>query len=88
MDQIVQPARHETKKTVEMVVHISEELNEDQRNNLTSGLETTNGITGAEFSPLRYHLMLVKYDTDVFSSRGVLRGVESHNVHARLIGPV
>ena len=88
MDQRVQPINNETKNTVEMVVHLTEELNEDQRNNLTSALENTTGIKGAEFCPLRYHLMLVRYDTDAFSSQDVLRSITSQDVHARLIGPV
>jgi len=64
---------NETKSTVEIVVHITDELNEEQRSNLASVLENTNGIEGAEFCPLRYHLMLVRYDTDMFSSKDVLK---------------
>jgi len=88
MNQIVQPLNSEARKTVEIVVHVTEELNEDQRDNLASALKNTEGITGAEFCPLRYHLMLVRYDTDVFSSQDVLRSVSEQDLHARLIGPV
>lgn len=88
MDQRVQAINSELQNTVEIVVHVTEELNEDQRKNLTSTLEHTNGITGAEFCPLRYHLMLVRYDTDGFSSQEVLRSIISQDVHAQLIGPV
>jgi len=42
----------------------------------------------AEFCPLRYHLMLVRYDRDLYSSQDVLNRVTSQNVDARLIGPV
>jgi len=88
MNQIVQPINNETKATVEVVVHVTEGLNEDQRDHLASVLKNTDGITGAEFCPLRYHLMLVRYDTDVFSSQDVLRRVAAQDVHAQLIGPV
>lgn len=88
MNQIVQPLNSEARKTVEIVVHVTEELNEDQRDNLASALKNTEGITGAEFCPLRYHLMLVRYDTDVFSSQDVLSSVSEQDLHARLIGPV
>jgi hypothetical protein len=37
---------------------------------------------------LRYHLMLVKYDRDLYSSRDILDRVTSQNVSAKLIGPV
>jgi len=88
MNQIVQALNSEARKTVEIVVHVTEELNEDQRDTLASALTNTEGITGAEFCPLRYHLMLVRYDTDVFSSQDVLRSVSEQDVHAQLIGPV
>jgi hypothetical protein len=88
MDKSVQPINSELQNTVEIVVHVTEELNEDQRKNLASALENTNGITGAEFCPLRYHLMLVRYDTDGFSSQDVLRSITSQDVRAQLIGPV
>ena len=88
MNQVVQPISSEAQNTVEIVVHITEGLDEEQRNDLASSLKNTSGITGAEFCPLRYHLMLVRYDTDVFSSQDVLRNVAAQNVHAQLIGPV
>jgi len=88
MDQRVHPINNETKNTVEIVVHVTEELNEDQRDNLTSALENSTGIKNAEFCPLRYHLMLVRYDRDLYSSQDVLHSVTSQNVSARLIGPV
>lgn len=88
MDQRVQPINIGAKNTVEIVVHVTEELDEDRRDNLTSTLANTHGITDAEFCPLRYHLMLVRYDTEAISSQGVLGSITSQNVHAQLIGPV
>ena len=75
-------------RTVEIVVHITENLGEHQREDLVSALEENSGITTAEFCPLRYHLMLVRYDRDMYSSQDVLDRVKSQNVDARLIGPV
>lgn len=74
--------------TVEIVVHITENLEERQREELITALEDNGGITTAEFCPLRYHLMLVRYDRDTYSSQDVLDRVKSQNVNARLIGPV
>jgi len=88
MNQIVQPIDSEARNTVEIVVHVTEGLDEDRRNDLASALKNTNGITSAEFCPLRYHLMLVRYDTNLFSSQDVLRSVSEQDVHAQLIGPV
>ena len=75
-------------RTVEIVVHISESLGENRREDLVTALEENSGITTAEFCPLRYHLMLVRYDRDMYSSQDVLNRVKSQNVDARLIGPV
>jgi len=88
MDQVLHAFKNETRKTVEIVVHVNEELTEHQRNNLTSTLKSTDGITDAEFCPLRWHLMLVRYDTGAFCSQDVLTNIASQNVHAQLIGPV
>jgi hypothetical protein len=76
------------KRIVEIIVHISEELDEGHRDDLVSALKDSTGITNAEFCPLRYHLMLVKYDRGVYSSQDVLREVASQKLNARLIGPV
>jgi len=90
MDQSVQemPAFKEAKNAVEIVVHVSESLEEGQRKNLVSALEQEDGIVSAEFCPLRYHLMLVRYDRDQYSSQDVLRAVGAQQLEARLIGPI
>jgi phosphoribosyl-ATP pyrophosphohydrolase len=79
---------NEPANTVEIVVHITETLGEERRSNLVAALDSEDSIVSAEFCPLRYHLMLVRYDRDVSSSQDVLTNVESQNVNARLIGPV
>jgi hypothetical protein len=74
--------------SVEIVVHITENLEQQQRGNLVSALENDGGIISAEFCPLRYHLMLVRYDKDRYSSQDVLSRVISQKIDARLVGPV
>ena len=71
--------------TIEIVVHISEKLKNRQRKNMVDALERADGIVSAEFCPLRHHLMLLKYDTHMFSSVGLLATVKSQNVKARLM---
>ena len=78
----------EPANTVEIVVHISESLGEERRNDLVTALESEDSIVSAEFCPLRYHLMLVRYDRDITSSQDVLSSVKEQNYNARLIGPV
>ena len=88
MGQILRNIDAEPEHTVEIVVHITENLGEQQRGELVTALEDSGGITTAEFCPLRYHLMLVRYDRDLYSSQDVLDRVTSQDVNAKLIGPV
>jgi hypothetical protein len=88
MGQVLHSIKSEPDHTVEIVVHITENLGEKQRQELVAALENNDGITTAEFCPLRFHLMLVRYDRDLYSSQDVLDRVKAQNVDARLIGPV
>jgi hypothetical protein len=88
MGQAIYNIENEPAHTVEIVVHVSENLEEMQRNNLVVALENKDGIVSAEFCPLRYHLMLVKYDKDQYSSHDVLSAVSGQKLQARLIGPI
>ncbi|MGB5297538.1 MAG: hypothetical protein WBN08_01840 [Thiogranum sp.] len=88
MGQTLHSIENEPDNTVEIVVHITETLGEQRRGDLVAALEDSGGITTAVFCPLRYHLMLVRYDTDLYSSQDVLDRVTSQNVNAKLIGPV
>lgn len=88
MGQVTQHFPNAEKRTVEVVVHINEDLGGEQRNLVVSALEKTDGIIGAEFCPSRNHLVLAKYDKDIFSSQDVLRSFNSMNLEAKLIGPI
>ncbi|NOR26667.1 MAG: hypothetical protein GQ542_20215 [Desulforhopalus sp.] len=88
MGQALHSIESEPDNTIEIVVHITETLGDQRREDLVTALEGNGGITAAEFCPLRYHLMLVRYDRDLYSSQDVLQRVTSQNVSARLIGPV
>ena len=88
MEQALHSIENKPDHTIEIVVHITENLDEQHRGNLVSSLGNNDGIVAAEFCLLRYHLMLVRYDRDMYSSQDVLTKVKSHNVDARLIGPV
>lgn len=88
MNQVAQHLPNEEKRAVEVVVHISKDLGDEQRNLVVSALEKTDGILGAEFCPSRNHLVLAKYDKNVFSSQDVLKQFNSMNLEARLIGPI
>ena len=75
-------------KNVEIVVHVDEDLGETQRGELVDYLTSTDGVSAAEFCPLRFHLMLVQYDRERITSQDVIRRVNTQAIHASLIGPI
>ena len=88
MGEAAYSIRQEPDHSVEIVVHVDEALPEVQRAGLVNALQDIDGIISAEFCPLRYHLMLVRYDRETFNSLEVLSKVNDQDVHAVLIGPV
>jgi hypothetical protein len=88
MEQGAQHLLNKGKCAVEVVVHISKDLGDEQRSFVVSTLEKTDGIIGAEFSPSRKHLVLAKYDKDIFSSQDVLKTFNALKLDAKLIGPI
>ena len=88
MEQAINAIENEPQHTVEIVVHITEKLGEERRIGLVTALGRTEYIVSAEFCPLRYHLILVRYNRDKFSSQEVLASVKGQNYNARLIGPI
>jgi hypothetical protein len=53
MSQALHSIEREPNHTVEIVVHITETLGEQQRGDLVAALEGNGGIATAEFCPLR-----------------------------------
>lgn len=88
MNQAAQRLINEKKCAVEVVVYIGKELGDEQRTRVVSELEKTDGIIGAEFCQSRNHLVLAKYDKDIFSSLDVLKHFNSMDLEAKLIGPI
>jgi hypothetical protein len=73
---------------VEVVLHIKETLDSVSRNELQAVMLADNGVCSAEFCPLRYHLLLVQYDSTQMRSRDVLAIVLEQNFTAQIIGPI
>ena len=73
---------------VEIVVHVNEQLDDANRDELTGYLASIDGVSTAEFCPLRFHLMLVQYDKDRISSQDIIQQINSRQINAQLIGPI
>jgi hypothetical protein len=88
MGEVAYGIQQDPEHITEIILHIKERLGESRRSDLVNALEETDGISSAEFCPLRYHLILVNYDRDTLNSQDVLSRVESQNIPAVLVGPV
>jgi len=88
MNQVAQRLPDVEKCAVEIVIYISKNLGDDERKLVVSAMEKTEGILGAEFSLMRHHLVLAKYDRDLMSSQDVLKSFNSLNLDAKLVGPI
>ena len=88
MNQVLQELASDEKYAVEVVVYISDDLGDEQRSFVMSALEKTDGIIGAEFCSTHNHLVLAKYDKNVFTSQDVLKHFNQMNLEARLVGPI
>ena len=75
-------------KAVELIIHINESLDEERRNGLVEEISRDSGIFSVEFTPLRHHLVRVRYDRQEVQSMDILQKIKRHNVTAQLVGPI
>ncbi len=69
-----------------IVVHIREDLQQDQISMLETSLGNDKGVTSARINPDRKHLMLVDYVPGVITARQVLNYVTNKGYSAALVG--
>jgi hypothetical protein len=70
----------------EVVIHVDETLNEEQRSRLVSNLQVHDGVEKAKFTTGRDHLIVIKYDSNKLHSDTVLGYVKQEHVNAELVG--
>lgn len=78
----------EGSRPVEIVIHLNERLDPEQRTRLVEAITTGNEVCSAEFCQLRDHLMLVRYDRKKINSLGVLNRIARQRFRAQLVGPI
>lgn len=77
-----------TDKAVELIIHINESLDEKRRKGLVENVSQDSGIFSVEFTPLRHHLVRVRYDRQEIQSLHILNKIKGQNVNAQLVGPI
>lgn len=71
---------------VAVVMHIDEELSDDQIHRLEQNLSNRPGVMSACVHESARHLMLIDYDPEIAVSTELLAGVRSEGLHAELVG--
>jgi hypothetical protein len=74
-------------RKIEVVVHVDDALDEDQRSEFVSRLRDCDGVEYACFTPDQDHLLLVDYDRDRLHALEVLGHVREIHT-AELVGPI
>lgn len=72
--------------TTDVVIHIDESLSDDAIFRIEADLAHTDGVYSACVHERARHLMVVDYDPMDVGSKLLLDKVQSHGVHAELIG--
>lgn len=74
------------KNSTDVVVHINEYLDLDERESLAKEINQLEGVVSANLADNRPHLMIVGYNPKKMKSLEVLSRVQGTGVHAQLIG--
>lgn len=69
-----------------VVVYVGKSLTEQNRDQIERFIRQQDGVFGTRSNDRTRHLMLVDYDPGVVSATGLLQGIHSQGVDARLIG--
>ena len=72
--------------TAGVVVHINEDLNKNNRKELSQKVGALDGVLSTSLKKQRPHLMIVDYDPNQTRSQDVLSTVNNSGVHAQLVG--
>jgi hypothetical protein len=72
--------------TMDVVIHIDENLAEDKRKAVIDKLLAQKGVESAAINPGALHILFVVFDPKDFTPHDVLNLVKSAGVHAELTG--
>jgi len=75
-----------SQQCTDILIHIDESLSDDDIHDLERDLSHLDGVYSACVNERARHLMLVDYDPECADTGMLLDAVESHGVHAELIG--
>lgn len=74
------------KNTVDIIIHINEQLNNKERIKLSGEVSQIDGIISAGFEGKLSHLMVVAYDNLKTRHVEIVAGVRNRGLNAQLVG--
>ena len=74
------------KNTVDIIIHINEDLNNKERRKLSGEVSQIDGIISAGFEEKLSHLMVVAYDNLKTRHIEIIDGVRNRGLNAQLVG--
>jgi len=73
------------KYSSDIVIHINEKLDNQNRNTLTNKVQKFTGVVTTSLQDSRPHLMIIGYNRSKTKALDILNGVKKTGVHAQLI---
>ena len=70
----------------DILIHIDEDLNEQQRKSLEDSMRDINGVVAPRFNSGKEHLLLVAFNPEVTTTSALLANVKSLGYNAQLVG--
>ncbi len=70
----------------EVLIHISGNPEESEKNELVEQLRTLDGVVAPGFSQDKEHLLFVSYNSDMINAAALLEKVEENGFKAQLVG--
>ncbi len=70
----------------EVMVHISETLDEDALHSLEEGVRQDAGVISVGHNPDKSHMIMVVYDSEVTQAAALLHRFQERGLHAQVVG--
>lgn len=70
----------------EVMVHISESLDEDTLHSLEEGVRKDAGVVSVGHNPENPHMLMVVYDSDSIRASSLLHSFKERGLHAQVVG--
>ena len=70
----------------DVIVHIDETLDEDALMDLENQISDDIGVVRVSHNPMRPHLLMVDFDSEIIHASELLGRVQGQGMHAQLIG--